>query len=299
MKIGIDLGGTKIEIIAINQSGKELYRKRIATPKDSYQTILNRISELVFNTEELLNDKASVGICTPGSISLKTNLLRNSNTSCLNNKPFKQDLENQLKRNIALANDANCFALSESVDGAGKDSSIVFGVIIGTGTGAGIVIDRKVLTGANAIAGEWGHNPLPWSNANELPGMDCYCGKKGCIETWLSGPGLSKNHHKVSQQLLNPTQIVIQAEKGNVSCENSLIMYEDRMARGLSHIINVLDPDVIILGGGMSKITRLYENIPKIWHKYIFSDHIKTQLRPPIHGDSSGVRGAAWLVSDI
>ncbi len=299
MKIGIDLGGTKIEIIALNDSGEELYRKRVATPKDSYQAILNTISELVFVTETTFNDKGSVGICTPGAISPNTGLLRNSNTSSLNQKPFKQDLENQLSREIAIANDANCFALSESVDGAGKGSSIIFGVIVGTGTGAGIVIDRKVLTGANAIAGEWGHNPLPWPKTSELPGMDCYCGKKGCIETWLSGSGFSKNHHLTSKQLLDPTQIVLQAEKGCTTCEQSLIEYEDRMARGLSHIINILDPDVIILGGGMSNILRLYENIPKVWHKYIFSDHINTKLRPPVHGDSSGVRGAAWLGSDI
>ncbi len=297
MKIGIDLGGTKIEIITLNDSGKEFYRKRVATPKDSYQTILNTISELVFDTETRFNSKGSVGICTPGAISPKTDLLRNSSTSSLNNKPFKQDLENRLNRKIAIANDANCFALSESVDGAGQDSSIIFGVIVGTGTGAGIVIDRQVLVGSNSIAGEWGHNPLPWPNTNELPGMDCYCGKKGCIETWLSGPGLSKNHHLASQQLLDPTQIVLQAEKGCTICEDSLIKYEDRMARGLSHIINIIDPDVIILGGGMSNISRLYNNIPKIWHKYIFSDHINTQLRPPFHGDSSGVRGAAWLGS--
>jgi len=295
MKLGIDLGGTKIEIIALNEKGETLHQQRIATPKDSYQTILQEITNLVLKTESTLLKTGTVGICTPGAISPTTGLLRNSNTTCLNGKPFKQDLEDYLNREIAIANDANCFALSEAVDGAGQNAKIVFGVIIGTGTGAGIVIDKTVLTGSNAIAGEWGHNPLPWPNQNELPGIDCYCGKKGCIETWLSGPGFSKNFHLETKRLLSAEQIVSKAELGDETCETALTNYENRMARGLSHIINILDPDIIVLGGGMSNISRLYKNVPKIWHQYIFSDHINTKLLPPIHGDSSGVRGAAWI----
>jgi len=303
MKLGIDLGGTKIEIIALDESGKTLLRHRTATPDDDYQAIIKCITQLVVDAETKLKQSGTVGICTPGSLSPQgspnSGLLRNSNSVCLNGQPFKSDLENALNRHIAIANDANCFALSEATDGAGKGANVVFGVIIGTGTGAGIVINGKVLTGANAIAGEWGHNPLPWVKDDELPGQDCYCGKKGCIETWLSGAGFARNYNLKTElnesQAFTAEQIVKKAQQGDVNCENTLQLYEDRMARGLSHIINILDPDVIVLGGGMSNISRLYTNVPKLWRKYIFSDYISTRLVPPKHGDSSGVRGAAWL----
>ena len=293
--LGIDLGGTKIEIIALDTQGETLLRKRIKTPKESYQAILQAIAELVHQTEKQLGQVGTLGIGTPGSLSPKTGLLRNSNTVLLNGRPFKTDLEAILKRPVPIENDANCFALSEAVDGAGEGAASVFGVIIGTGTGAGIVIQGKVLTGVNAIAGEWGHNPLPWPQPSELPGLDCYCGKKGCIETWLSGPGLARHFKLDYHKSLDARQIVAASEQGDPEAERALQAYEDRLARGLSHVINILDPEVIVLGGGLSNIQRLYKNVPKIWGNFIFSDCVCTQLLPPAHGDSSGVRGAAWL----
>lgn len=297
MKLGIDLGGTKIEIIALDNEGEVLHRQRTPTPQNDYQAILTTISNLVFDTEVLLKQKGTVGICTPGAISLETGLLKNSNSICLNGMPFKSDLESSLQREIAIANDANCFALSEATDGSAKGAEIVFGVIIGTGTGGGIVVNGKVLTGCNSISGEWGHNPLPWQKKHESPGLECYCGKKGCIETWLSGPGFIRNFNQSSQQSLTSEEIVEHAEQGDKDCMQALKNYEDRMARCLSHLINILDPDVIVLGGGMSNIKRLYTNVPQQWGKYVFSDSVRTKLVSPTHGDSSGVRGAAWLAS--
>ncbi len=300
MILGIDLGGTKIEIIALDDNGQTLHRQRTSTPKNNYQEIIETISRLVEDTETQLQQTGTLGICTPGSISPAgsptSGLLRNSNSVYLNGKPFKQDLEKHLKREIAIANDANCFALSEAVDGAAQGASVVFGVIVGTGTGAGIVIDGKVLTGTNAIAGEWGHNPLPWPNDDERPGLPCYCGKQGCIETFLSGTGLARNFELKYGRSLTAEQIVAGAGQGDKACEQAIQAYEDQMARGLSHVINILDPDVIVLGGGMSNIERLYQNVPRLWLQTIFSDHVSTKLLPPVHGDSSGVRGAAWLI---
>lgn len=295
MKLGIDLGGTKIEIIALDETGEALHRKRIATPQNDYQATLQVIKELVDYAEAKLQKIDTLGICTPGAISPQSGLLRNSNSVCLNGKPFKEDLEALLSKKISIANDANCFALSEAVDGAAKEAESVFGVIVGTGVGAGIVINGKVLMGANAIAGEWGHNPLPWPNEDEHQGLSCYCGKKGCIETWLSGTGFSRNFEKNHQQALSAEEIVARAAQGDVVCEEAMSLYEDRMARSLSHVINILDPDVIVLGGGMSNVNRLYSNVPKLWDKYIFSDYVSTKLLSPAYGDSSGVRGAAWL----
>lgn len=297
MKLGIDLGGTKIEIIALDDNGKTLHRQRTATPQDNYKEIIETISSLVESTEVKLQQTGTLGICTPGAISPNSGLLRNSNSICLNGKPFKKDLEEILNREIAIANDANCFALSEAVDGVGQGASVVFGVIVGTGTGAGIVIDGKVLTGTNAIAGEWGHNPLPWPNDDERPGLPCYCGKQGCIETFLSGTGLARNFEIQNQRSLTAEQIVAGAEQGDETCEQAMQTYEDQMARGLSHVINILDPDVIVLGGGMSNIKRLYTNVPRLWQQYVFSDYVSTKLVQPEHGDSSGVRGAAWLTN--
>jgi len=294
MRIGIDLGGTKIEGIALDSKGQELIRHRILTPSGDYRATLNSIVELVNTIESSIKCTASIGIGTPGSLSPVNDLLRNSNSVCMNGQPVKKDLEKLLHREIRMSNDANCFALSEATDGAAKNANIVFGVIIGTGTGAGIVINGNVLNGANAIAGEWGHNPLPWPESDELPGPPCYCGQRGCIETFLSGPGLAGDYQRVSGDKLSAIEIVEQARTGN-QADQCLQRYEDRMARGLAHIINILDPDVIVLGGGMSNVQRLYENVPRLWGKHVFSDVINTRLVAPLYGDSSGVRGAAWL----
>ncbi len=300
IQIGIDLGGTKIEGIALSEAGEELFRHRIHTPQGDYQATLQSIADLMKQIETGVGEKGSIGICTPGALSPSTGLLRNSNSVCMNGKAVLTDLQELLQREIRMANDANCFALSEATDGAAKDAAVVFGVIIGTGTGAGIVIDKKVLVGPNAIAGEWGHNPLPWPDDIELPGAECYCGKQGCIETWLSGPGMLRDHglhnngfpdvDKFDAKVLDS-----KAHSGDKDAIETLLRYENRMARSLAHVINILDPDVIVLGGGMGNIKRLYKNVPEIWGDYVFSDTVNTKLLSPLHGDSSGVRGAAWL----
>jgi len=295
MRIGIDLGGTKIEGIALSETGEELFRHRVVTPQGDYQGILQSIATLIRTIEDKVKEKSSIGVCTPGSLSPTTGLMRNSNSVCMNGKSVLIDLQDLLQREIRIANDANCFALSEAVDGAAKNASVVFGVIIGTGTGAGIVIDKKVLVGANAIAGEWGHNPLPWPMDIELPGPDCYCGKSGCIETWLSGPGIVRDHELHNNVFLDAETLDGKARFGDEEAAETLRRYEDRMARSLAHVINILDPDAIVLGGGMGNIKRLYKNVPEIWGAYAFSDSVKTKLVAPVHGDSSGVRGAAWL----
>ncbi|MCP3660965.1 MAG: ROK family protein [Gammaproteobacteria bacterium] len=294
-KIGIDLGGTKIEIIALNAEGDELQRSRITTPQDDYPGILKSIRQLILDCEHQLDIKASIGIGTPGAISRATGLLKNSNSTCLNNKPIKQDIERLLERPVRISNDANCFALSEAVDGAAMNQHTVFGVILGTGVGAGVLIKQQPLTGPNAIAGEWGHNPLPWPGSNELLGRPCYCGQTGCIETWLSGPGMCADHFDHTSNMLESREIVEQAAQGVEACQATLNRYNDRLARSLAHVINILDPDAIVLGGGMGQIDSLYREIPRLWESYIFSDRVDTLLLPPMHGDSSGVRGAAWL----
>ncbi len=298
IRIGVDLGGTKVEVIAIDRDGKELMRERLSTPENDYQQTLQVITALITNAEATLGVSASsttVGIATPGALSAVTGRLKNSNSVCLNNQPIQQDLETLLKKSVRISNDANCFALSEASDGNAMGASVVFGVIVGTGTGAGIIVNGKLLSGVNAIAGEWGHNPLPWPNETELPGPACYCGKHGCIETFLSGPGLRHDLKTVSGCDDDAKSIVNKSEQGDAACEAALQRYEDRMARALAHVINILDPDVIVLGGGMSNIKRLYRNVPGIWGQYVFSDRVDTKLLPARHGDSSGVRGAAWL----
>ena len=295
IRIGIDLGGTKIEGIALSESGEQLFRHRIATPQGDYQGTLQSIVDLIYLIEAGIDGKGSIGICTPGSLSPATGLLRNSNSVCMNGKPVLTDLQALLQRDIRIANDANCFALSEATDGVAKDAAVVFGVIIGTGTGAGIVIDKKVLVGANAIAGEWGHNPLPWPQDDELPGPACYCGKLGCIETWLSGPGMVRDHELYNYEFIDTETLDGRARFGDEDAIETFQRYENRMARSLAHIINILDPDVIVLGGGMGNIKRLYKNVPNLWADYVFSDTVNTKLLAPLHGDSSGVRGAAWL----
>lgn len=295
VRIGIDLGGTKIEAIALADDGSPLLRRRRPTPGGDYAGTLAVIADLVADIEAELRVQASIGIGTPGSLSPASGLMRNANSVCLNGKPLDKDLSDRLQRPIRLANDADCFALSEAVDGAGSGTRSVFGVILGTGTGSGIVIDGKLLAGPNAVAGEWGHNPLPWPRAEELPGPDCYCGKQGCIETFLSGPGMAADFHSQTREPRNPEQIVSLANSGDSHAIACLERYFDRLARGLASVINLLDPEVIVLGGGLSQLMSIYEEVPRRWRDYVFSDSVSTRLLPPKHGDSSGVRGAAWL----
>ncbi len=292
LRIGIDLGGTKIEAVALDALGVVRWRERVPTPKDSASAIYEAIYGLVNRCETELAERASVGIGTPGSLSPKTGLMRGSNAVVLNGQPVRQALEALLQREVRVANDANCFALSEAVDGAGKGAHTVFGVILGTGVGAGIVINGQSLNGLHAIAGEWGHNPLPWPQDDERPGRACYCGKYGCTETWLSGPGIAANFGDGA----TPTvEIVKRAEAGEPTAEDYMQRVEERLARALATAINILDPDVIVLGGGVSNIGRLYANVPKLLPKYVFSEFVDTRIVQNIHGDSSGVRGAAWL----
>ena len=295
MRIGVDLGGTKIEIAALDESGAIRLRRRIATPVAGYPATLEAVARLVEAAESELRERATVGIAMPGAVSLASGRVKNANSTCLNGEPLREDLERRLARDVRLANDANCFALSEAVDGAARDAGIVFGVILGTGVGGGIVVNRQVLTGANAIAGEWGHNPLPLPGAADLPLPACYCGRAGCIETYLSGPGLAADHAKVAGERLEAAHVVVRAGEGDPTCASTLDRYEGRLARALAGVINVLDPDVIVLGGGLSNIARLYANVPRLWGGHVFSDTVRTRLVPPLHGDSSGVRGAAWL----
>ena len=295
LRIGIDLGGTKIEAIALSASGSILARRRVATPHGDYELTVRAIVDLVFSIEKELEGLGTVGVGTPGAISPATGLIKNANSTVLNSRPLDKDLASALKREVRLSNDANCFALSEAVDGAGAGAEIVFGVIIGTGTGGGIAVRGTILTGLNAIAGEWGHNPIPWPRQEELPGPQCYCGKKGCLETFLSGPGLSRDFLNDTGVQHEPPEIVRLAEANEQAAETCLRRYEDRLARGLAHVINILDPDVIVLGGGMSNIERLYDRVPRLWDQYVFSDRVDTKLLRPIHGDSGGARGAAWL----
>ena len=271
-RIGIDLGGTKIELLALDETGAEVLRKRVPTPKAGYEATLHTIAALVREAEAALGASGSVGLGIPGSLSRATGLVKNANSTYLIGKPLKQDLENAIGREVRLANDANCFALSEAVDGAGAGAEVVFGVILGTGVGGGIVVRGEVLTGPNSIAGEWGHNPLPLPEGSDLPLRTCYCGRRGCIETYLSGPALERD-----------------------GGDAALGRYEERLARALAGVVNILDPDVIVLGGGVSKVGRLYRNVPTLWQEYVFSDRVDTRLLPPKHGDASGVRGAAWL----
>ena len=267
LRIGVDLGGTKIEALGLDVAGREVFRKRVPTPRGDYAATLAAIAGLVKEAGD-----GTVGVGIPGALSRATGLVKNANSTWLIGKPLQQDLEKAIGREVRLANDANCFALSEAVDGAGQGAGVVFGVILGTGVGGGIVVRGEVLTGPNAIAGEWGHNPLPLPEGSDLPLRPCYCGRSGCIETYLSGPALERD-----------------------GGEAALGRYEERLARALAGVINILDPDVIVLGGGVSKVARLYQDVPKLWQRHVFSDQVATRLLPPRHGDASGVRGAAWL----
>jgi fructokinase len=300
MRIGIDLGGTKTEIAALDEaSGSEIYRRRVGTER-TYEGVVRGIRDLVQSAEEELGREGTVGVGIPGTISKDSGLVKNANSTWINGMPLDRDLSTALAREVRLENDANCFAISEARDGAGAGASVVFGVILGTGTGAGIVVNGRCLKGANDIGGEWGHNPLPWprvleNGEDERPGRRCYCGKTGCIETWISGPGFERDHFQATAEKRTAEEIAAAAAAGETRAQAALTRYVDRLARGLAHVINIVDPDVIVLGGGMGKITTLYDAIPLGWGRYVFSDTVRTQLRQPAHGDSSGVRGAAWL----
>jgi fructokinase len=295
MRIGIDLGGTKIEMIALDSDGISLLRLRIATPRGDYFGILNAVAGLVESAERELGRSGTVGIATPGAISTRTGLVKNSNSTVLNGRPFDKDLSDRLARPIRIENDANCLALSEAVDGAAANANVVFGIIIGTGVGGGLVIGREIVTGRNKIAGEWGHNPLPAPRPGEHPGPACYCGKSGCIETFLSGAGLSRDYHARTGNEVTAEQIALAAAAGDAHAEACLDVYRDRLARSLATIVNVVDPDVIVLAGGLSNILRLYDGLPSLVGSFAFSDGIDTGIVRAAHGDSSGVRGAAWL----
>ena len=273
LKIGVDLGGTKTEVVCLDAAGAQRLRRRRPTPRGDYDATVALIAEMVRDAERACDGEASVGIGIPGTLSAGSGLVKNANSTWLNGRPLGRDLESALRRPVRVANDANCFAVSEAADGAGAGARTVFGVILGTGVGGGLVVDGRVLTGANGIAGEWGHNPLPWPEPGELPGPACYCGRRGCIETWLSGPAYAR--------------------------DASLERYVDRLARGLATVINLFDPDVIVLGGGLSNIDELYPSVPRRWGVYVFSDSVRTELRRNRHGDSSGVLGAARLWDDV
>ena len=307
MRFGIDLGGTKIEIIALDADGHEVYRQRVDTPQGDYALTVKAIVELVRQARSHLlqaqllvdEDVVSLGIGIPGSVSLKTGLIKNANSICLIGRPLPDDLQQQLGQPVRINNDANCLTVSEATDGAAAGCAVVFGVIIGTGTGGGIAVQQQAITGSNAIAGEWGHNPLPWypetAAEKNTPPLDCYCGQQDCIETFLSGPGMLRRFRLQGGSADSPQEITQQAAAGNKLAEAFMQQYESWLARGLAGIINILDPDAIVLGGGLSNIERLYHNVPQLWQHYVFSDTVNTPLLKAKYGDSSGVRGAAWL----
>ena len=295
LRFGIDLGGTKIEIIALDRAGQEVLRRRRPTPRGSYAAIVAAIAGLVGEAESALGARGSVGVGIPGTISPATGLVKNANSTELIGNALDRDIGAAIGRGVRLANDADCFALSEAVDGAGRGARSVFGVILGTGVGGGLVFEGKLIGGPNSIAGEWGHNPLPWPRDEERPGPRCYCGKPGCIETFLCGPGFARDHAGAGGGTLAGPQIVAAAAAGDPAAQASLERYAERLARALATVINVFDPEVVVLGGGMSGVAALYDRVPALWGQWIFSDSVATRLKPPVHGDSSGVRGAAWL----
>lgn len=293
-KIGVDLGGTKTEIVVLDAQNQPLFRKREDTPAHSYAGIIDLIGVLVESAEAELGIEASVGIGLPGAVSPAAGVLRNSNTVCLNGQPFVADIEKRLQRSVRIDNDANCFVLSEALDGVGRGHDVVFGVIIGTGTGGGLVVNGKLLHGPHAIAGEWGHNPLPWRRPEDGE-AECYCGKRACIETFLSGPGLALNFHSRFGVKLGSREIVAAATRGDETCVAMLHSYHDQLARSLAHVINLLDPDAIVLGGGMSNIDSIYTEVPSLLLPYVFSEYLQTPILRAGHGDASGVFGAAML----
>ncbi len=296
MRLGIDLGGTKIEIIALGNGDRELLRDRVPTPKASYDDIVRAMCDLVLETERKLGQRGTLGIAIPGTISSATGLVKNANSTKLIGHPLDKDLETALGRPARIANDANCFALSEATDGAAKGKNIVFGIIAGTGVGGGVCTGGRVLIGAHGIAGEWGHNPLPAMSAQELEiAPHCYCGKSGCIEAWCSGPSLSAQYKHISGRDLSGTEIAAEADRGDERARVVMALYFDRLARAVASVVNILDPDAIVLGGGLSNIDALYLALPPLVERYAFMPEGPTAILKNIHGDSSGVRGAAWL----
>ncbi|EDQ2286357.1 fructokinase [Salmonella enterica subsp. arizonae] len=298
MRIGIDLGGTKTEVIALDDAGEQRFRHRLPTPRDDYQQTIETIAALVDMAEQATSQTGSVGIGIPGSISPYTGVVKNANSTWFNGQPFDNDVSRRLKREVRLANDANCLAVSEAVDGAAAGAQTVFAVIIGTGCGAGVALNGRAHIGGNGTAGEWGHNPLPWMDDDELryrEEIPCYCGKQGCIETFISGTGFATDYQRLSGKLLKGDEIIHLVETQDAVAELALSRYELRLAKALAHVVNILDPDVIVLGGGMSNVERLYKTVPSLMKSFVFGGECETPVRKARHGDSSGVRGAAWL----
>lgn len=295
LRLGVDLGGTKIEVAVLDDQGATLWRQRLPTPQGDYTGTIETMATLIEQAEADVGRMDTIGIGTPGTVSPRTGLMKNANSVVLNDRPLKGDLEKRLGRRVAMANDANCLALSEACDGAAAGAKSVFGVILGTGVGGGLVVDGQLHAGHNAIAGEWGHNPLPWPEEGEFPGPTCWCGMKGCIERWLAGPGLARDFQAVTGREGAGHDVAIWAGEGDPEAQAALDRYTHRLARALAHLINIVDPEVIVLGGGMSNVASLYEVVPRLWDRFVFSDPITTRLVPPQHGDSSGVRGAAML----
>ncbi|MBF0620416.1 MAG: ROK family protein [Magnetococcales bacterium] len=295
-RIGVDLGGTKIEAVVLSGAGEILARERTDTPQGDYQKTVQAVVDLVKQVEALAGVSGSVGVGAPGAVSHRTGRLKNANSVCLIDQPLREDLSHHLQRPVRLANDADCFALSEAVDGAAAGAGVVFGVILGTGVGGGVVVNGALLNGPNAIAGEWGHNALPWTGHDEIPGNRCYCGREGCIETFLSGPGMARHYEILTgQRDISSKDIIKAVEQGDVTAMSYMEQYADRLSRALSSVINLIDPHVIVLGGGLSNIDWLYQRVPEVWDAYVFSDQVETRLVKARYGDSSGVRGAAWL----
>lgn len=295
MRLGIDLGGTKIAAVVLDDQGQEKWRTRVPTPRGDYQGTLAQIAELVTAGDRAAGESCSIGIGIPGAPSRATGRIKNANSTWLNDQPLHADLEARLSRRVRLANDANCLVVSETGDGAAQGARLVFGVILGTGTGGGLVANGAIVEGLNSIAGEWGHNPLPWPEESELPGEPCYCGRSGCIETWLSGPALARDHARAGGEAVSAEEVVARASRGDRPAMAALDRWEGRLARALATVINVVDPEVIVVGGGLSRIARLYTNVPALWSRWVFSDVVTTRLVPAQHGDDSGVRGAAGL----
>jgi fructokinase len=295
LRIGVDLGGSKIEGVLLSSSATELARYRVATPRNDYPATVAAIVDLTAKLTQGIAGEVRIGIAVPGSISPLTGLMQNANSTWLNGRPLDRHLAVALATPVRLANDANCFALSEATDGAAKDARVVFGVILGTGCGGGLVIDGRSLHGPNAICGEWGHNPLPWMTPDEYPGPHCWCGRNGCLETWVSGPGMAADHARVTGETYEAAEIAARASCGNAAASTTLARHTDRLARGLAHVVNMVDPDVIVLGGGLSQLPHLYKMLPELMGRHIFADQASVVIKPPKWGDSSGVRGAARL----
>jgi len=293
--MGVDVGGTKIAAVVLGPQGEELWTHRVATPRDDYAATISAIATMVKDGEGAVGHSVSVGLGIPGAPSRATGLIKNANSTWLNGRALQVDLETALSRPVRLANDANCLAVSEAADGAAAGAAVVFGVILGTGTGGGVVVNGRLLDGVNAIGGEWGHNPLPWPDADELPGAACYCGRAGCIETWLSGPALARDYARAGGDHIPAEVIVVRAAAGENRAQETLSRWEHRLAKALATVINVLDPDVIVVGGGLSRLPGIYNRIPQLWGAWVFSDVVGTRFVPAAYGDASGVRGAAWL----